>query len=924
MALPSVSHLTVKWHVHALLLPPNMGHVQVGLQTAAPPHSLSAGEMARELGVNPETGLNDAEVESRRARVGPNELPRGKGRSITATLLAQFANVLIALLLIAIGIAIAIGEWVNALTIAVIVVLSALLGFAQEWRAGRALERLRALTVPNAKVVRERTAREIPARDLVPGDVVLLDVGNYVPADVRVIEAFSLEVNEASLTGESAPSEKDATAILPAQTVVADRANCAFGSTIVTRGRGKGVVFATGAGTEIGQIAELVAVPQEPPTPLQQRISELGRYLGGIAVAISAVVFVVGVARGLDLGDMALTSISLAVAAVPEGLPAVVVIALALGMQWMARRNALIRTLPTVETLGSATVIATDKTGTLTKGEMTLTTIYLGPERPPVEVTGVGFDPTGQFLIDHEAIDARRDPHLRRFLIAGALCNDARLEQADARWQVVGDTTEGALTVAARKAGLEWEELEGESPRVAEIPFTSERALMTTVNQMEDRHVAYMKGAPEVVLEACVKRRAGDHAVPLSDEAGREILEMNHRLASEGLRVIALAYRLLDSPRAEPLEHEMTFLGLAAMADPPREEAKEAVAACVRAGIRPIMITGDHAGTAAAIAFAVGIDDGAVKTGEDIGGLSDEELRALVDKTSVFARITAAEKVRIVEALQANGEVVAVTGDGVNDAPALRRADIGVAMGITGTDVAKEASDMVVTDDNFASIVAAVEEGRHIFNNIRNFVVYLLGGNISEILVVFVAVIAGLPLPLLPAQILFVNLVTDGPPALALGVEPGDPEETRRPPHRRGEPIITRSIWATVAFRGVLLAVAVLAVYVLWHEGLSRSEEESRTIAFATLVVGHVFKAETCRSLYRTAWSLGLLSNRWLLAGIAVSLGALLIVLYVSPFDEAFETQKLGAVDWLAVLGFALIAPIVIEGLKLSPWRIRR
>jgi Ca2+-transporting ATPase len=880
--------------------------------------------MARELGVNPETGLNDAEVESRRARVGPNELPRAEGRSMAAAFGAQFANALFALLLIAIIIAVAIGEWVNAATIATVVLLSALLGFVQEWRADRALDRLRELAAPTAKVLRERTVHEISARGLVPGDVVLLDVGNYVPADVRLIEALSLEVNEASLTGESLPSAKDASAVLAPTTGVAERVNCALAGTIVTRGRAKGVVMATGAGTQIGQIAGLVAVPQEPPTPLQQRFSELGRYLGGITVVISIVVFVVGVARGLDLGDMALTSISLAVAAVPSGLPAVVVIALALGMQRMARRNALIRTLPTVETLGSATVIASDKTGTLTKGEMTLTTIYVGPERPVVEVTGVGFEPRGRFFIAGEPIDADRDRHLRLLLVGGALCNDARIETDGVHWRVVGDATEGSLMVAARKAGLDWEELERQSPRTSEIAFTSERALMTTVHQVEDHEVAYMKGAPETVLAACVSRRAGDHILLLSDADRARILEANHRLASEGLRVLALAYRVVERGSAVPMESEMTFLGLAGMADPPREEAREAVAACMRAGIRPMMITGDHAGTAAAVARAVGIDATTIRTGEEIERLSDSALQAAVSETGVFARITAAEKLRIVEALQANGDVVAVTGDGVNDAPALRRADIGVAMGISGTDVAKEAADMVVTDDNFASIVAAVEEGRHIFNNIRNFVVYLLGGNISEILVVFVAVVAGLPLPLLPAQILFVNLLTDGLPALALGVEPGDPEEAGRPPHRRSEPVITRQIWAAVAFRGVMLASAVLAAYILWYEVLGRSEEESRTIAFATLVVGHVFKAATCRSLYRTAWSLGLLSNRWLLAGIGASLSALLVAVYVAPFDEAFETQKLGAVDWLAVLGFALAAPVAIEALKLSPWRIRR
>ena len=532
---------------------PKIGKMAASLQIAPAPHCLSPDEVARGLDVDPKTGLSAVEAESRRTRWGLNEFPQPGGRPVWAALFAQFTNVLIVLLLIATAIAVAIGEWVNAAAITAIVILSALLGFAQEWRASRALERLRDLSVPNAKVLREGSVQQIPARELVPGDVVLLDVGNYVPADVRLIEAFLLEVNEASLTGESVPSTKDATVTLSVATTVADRVNCAFAGTILTRGRGKGVVVATGAETQIGQIAEMVAIPEEAPTPLQRRISELGRYLGAIAVAISGVVFILGVLRGLDLGDMALTAISLAVAAVPEGLPAVVVIALGLGMQRMARRNALIRTLPTVETLGSATVIASDKTGTLTKGEMTVTKIYLGPERPLIDITGTGFEPDGQFLVHSEAIDPRHDPHLRLFLIAGALCNDSRLQTDGVHWRVVGDTTEGALTVAARKAGLDWEELERQHPRTSEIPFTSERALMTTVHQMEDEQVAYMKGAPEVVLAVCTSRRSRDAAVPISEADQGQILDAAHRLASDGLRVLGLAYRVLKKEGKAPI-----------------------------------------------------------------------------------------------------------------------------------------------------------------------------------------------------------------------------------------------------------------------------------------------------------------------------------------------------------------------------------
>jgi Ca2+-transporting ATPase len=594
-------------------------------------------------------------------------------------------------------------------------------------------------------------------------------------------------------------------------------------------------------------------------------------------------------------------------------------------MQKMARRRALVRRLAAVETLGSATVIASDKTGTLTRGEMTVTAIYLGPHRPLIRVTGGGYEPRGEFRIDDSTIDAKRDQHLALLLAAGALCNDARLEERDGRWRAVGDSTEAALVVAARKAGLDWQTIEAGQPRIEEAPFTPEAARMTTVHQLEDRAIAYTKGAPEVVLSRCVAREdTGSRR--LTPEDRRDILVANDELASKGLRVLAAAYRIV--PRDAPIgtvESEMVFLGLFAMQDPPRDEARDAVADCRRAGIRPVMITGDHAATASAIAQQVGLTskDAGVLSGAQVAEMSDEELRSAANEVSVYARISAEQKVRIVAALQADGEVVAVTGDGVNDAPALHRADIGVAMGLSGTDVAREAADIVIADDNFASIVAAVEEGRHIFDNIRNFIVYLLGGNIGEIIVVFVGVISGLPLPLLPMQILFVNLVTDGAPALALAVEPGDPAALTRPPRRRREQLITREIWATVVFRGLVLGATVLTAYVLWYEGLGRSEEESRTLAFATLVVAQVLKAFTCRSLYRTIWSLGLLTNRWLVAGAGLSLLLLLLVLYVPGLTDAFETKTLHADDWLVIAAFSAIPLAIIEGAKLSRWRLR-
>jgi Ca2+-transporting ATPase len=891
----------------------------------ASPHASDVDAVVRRFESDATEGLTPAEAAERLARYGPNSLPEAAGRSLIAAVVSQFTSFLILLLLAATIVAAAIGEIVDAATIAAIVALSAALGFVQEWRAEQAISALRAMTAPEARLIRRGAVTTVPAGEVVPGDIVVLDVGNYVPADLRLIESHMLQIDEASLTGESVPVRKSAEEVLPQQTEVADRQNSAFAGTIVTYGRGAGLAVATGEATEIGRIAQLIARPQLGPTPLQRRMSELGRYLGAAAIAVSAIVFAAGVLRGLDLFEIGLAAISLAVAAVPEGLAAVVVISLALGMQRMARRNALVRRLAAVETLGSATVIASDKTGTLTRGEMTVTALYTGPGRPAIEVTGSGYEPAGDFRSDDVLVDPATDGHLELLLTAGALCNDASLEQRDGRWQVIGDTTEGALVVAARKAGLDWERVESSQARTHELPFTSERALMTTVHRFEDRAIAYMKGAPEVVLARCLRRRDGDAVVPLTEADERDILHDNRQFAANGLRVLGLAYRIVPrEPDLDNLESEMVFLGLAAMRDPPREEAREAVAACRGAGIRAVMITGDHGATAVAIARDLHLADDLsdVLTGAQLDDMSDEDLRDAAKRTSVYARISAAQKVRIVEAMQAAGEIVAVTGDGVNDAPALHRADIGVAMGITGTDVAKEAADMVITDDNFASIVAAVEEGRHIFDNIRNFVVYLLGGNIGEIAVVFVGVISGLPLPLLPIQILFVNLVTDGPPALALGVEPGDPGALKRPPRDPRESLIARRIWLAVAVRGALLGAATLAVYVLWWEFLDRPEGESRTIAFSTLVVSQVLFAFTSRSLHRTVLELGLFTNAWLVAGCSASLLSLVAVLYAPGLTDAFETEALGIIDWLVVSAFAVAPVVLIEAGKVSRWRL--
>jgi Ca2+-transporting ATPase len=754
----------------------------------------------------------------------------------------------------------------------------------------------------------------------------LLEVGNYAPADLRLTEALSLSLDESSLTGESTTVRKDSSLVLTADTPVADRRNCAFAGTLVTYGRGVGLVVATGGSTEIGRIAALMSAYEEEATPLQRRMSGLGRWLGGAAIAISVLIFGIGAGTGEDLLDMLLTAVALAVAAVPEGLPAVVTISLALGMQRMARRNALMRRLAAVETLGSATVIASDKTGTLTKGEMTVVRLYLGPDLPPVEVGGVGYDPIGEFRRGEEATDPREDAHLRLLLTAGALCNDARLQEEAGRWQVVGDTTEGALVVLAAKGRLPREALEASQPRQEEVPFSSERRRMTTVHRSADSAVAYLKGAPDVVLPLCSRRQLGSEVIDLSEEGRARILAANEDLAARGLRVLALAYRPVERALPEEdLEREMVFLGLAAIEDPPRGEVRQAVAVCKQAGILPVMITGDHAATAQAIARQLEMipTDGSVLTGADLDGMDEAALRQAAGEVQVYARISPEQKVRIVEALRDRGHIVAVTGDGVNDAPALKRGHIGVAMGVTGTDVAKEAADMVVTDDNFASIVAAVEEGRKIFDNIRNFVVFLLSANIGEVIVVFGGVVSGLPLPLLAMQILWVNLVTDSLPAMALAMEPGDPDAMERPPRPPKESMLAFPVVRVLLVRGLVEGLAALTVFIVWLEVLGTSVDLARTAAFTVIVVDELLEAHGSRSLYRTIIDVGPLKNLYLVAATLLGFGLQLAVVYLPPLQEAFHTEGLGLREWLAVAIMGGFRLLVVEGLKLSPWRLR-
>jgi P-type Ca2+ transporter type 2C len=801
-------------------------------------YALSADEVAKELAVDPQRGLNSAEVAQKTQQFGKNALPVEEGRSKLKLLLAQFADVMVIVLIVAAVISYFIGDAKDALIILAIIVLNAALGFYQENQAEQALAALAKMQNPVVRVRRDGEVQSINAADLVPGDIALLEAGNMVPADGRFSVAVNLQIEEAALTGESVASEKNG-ATMPNTTpppAVADRKNMGYMGTNVTYGRAEMIVTGTGLTTELGKIAALLQQVEQGRTPLQVRLEQLGKLLAAAALGIVIIVFLVGVfLRGIPVQEMALTAISLAVAAVPEGLPAIITIALSLGAARMVKRHALIRRLPAVETLGSVTTICSDKTGTLTRNEMTVTEISI-PHHDDVKVTGIGYQPVGTFVDekDQRILNPLGDPSLARMLIGSALCTDATLRQDDdsQRWQVIGDTTEGALLSMAGKAGYSREQLEADAPRINEIPFTSERKAMTTFHQIKADYisplfegtkvVAFTKGAPDNLLEWASTENTPSGPVPLSDERRKQWRTEIDEMASKGLRVLALAYRCnaelpTGTPKPEDAERDLSLLGLVGIVDPPRSEAVKAVKIAREAGIRPVMITGDHILTAKAISEQIGILAPGQKAveGHTLDDISDEQLQTVALETAVYARVSPTHKLRIVRALQANGQIVAMTGDGVNDAPALKQADIGVAMGITGTDVSKAAADMVLTDDNFSSIVSAVEEGRTIYNNIQKFVRYLLSCNTGEIWLLFVALVVGLKVPLVAVQILWVNLVTDGLPAIALGFEPGEKDVMKRPPRDPKQGLFANGIGFHVLWVGGVIGLLTLAGYVI-------------------------------------------------------------------------------------------------------------
>ena len=868
-------------------------------------HQREVHELAAEHAVNPEHGLHANEVERRLVVHGPNELPSVAQRGPLAILAAQFTDFMVLVLLAAALVSGVIGELIDTVAILVIVLLNAVIGFMQSWRADRAMAALKQLAAAQATVLRSSQRQEVPAHKLVPGDIVLLEAGNKVPADLRLIHTAQLHVDESALTGESVTVAKHSAALPDAaDSALGDRLNMAFKGTTATHGRARGLVVATGSATELGKVAQLLD-PEDRTTPLQRRLAAFGKRLALVVMGICVVIFVAGIWRGEQALLMALTAISLAVAAIPEALPAVVSVLLALGARRMVAVHALVRRLPSVETLGSVTTICSDKTGTLTQNKMHAELVWVnGQSWLP------GDEPPG--------------PALLETLRAAALCNDAHQNggtSAAQDWQ--GDPTETALVVAAQSGGVDKAAQEARWPRLKELPFDSERKRMTTLHPGPTGFVAYTKGAPESVLLCCASQWTTGGAAPLDFKAA---IEHADRLAAQGLRVLALARRdhleLPDTNAPEQVEQQLQFLGLIALIDPPRAEAEAAVRDCISAGITPVMITGDHPATARAIAQRLGIVDNAqaeVLTGQDLSALDDAALLLRVSQVQVYARVDPLQKIRIVEALQAQGEIVAMTGDGVNDAPALKRADIGVAMGKGGTDVAREAASMVLLDDNFATIVAAVREGRRIYDNIRKFVRYAMTGNSGEIWTLFLAPLVFLPIPLLPIHILWVNLVTDGLPGLALAAEPAERGVMQRPPRAHTESLFANGMWQHILGIGLLIAGLCLGVQA-W--ALSTGHAHWQTMVFTVLTLSQMAHVMAIRSERDALWQLGLGSNKPLLGAVLLTFVLQMATIYVPALNPIFKTQPLSLAELAICLGAAAIVGVAVELEK--AWRRHR
>jgi Ca2+-transporting ATPase len=879
-------------------------------------HTLTIDESYREL-ESQANGLAHTEVMERTLKYGPNELQASHRISPWEILLEQFKNVLILILLGATTISLFLGHGIESVVIAVIVLFAVVLGFIQEYRAERALEALKQMAAPTATVLRDGREVKIPSRDLVPGDVIILHTGDRVPADARILEAVNLQVEEAALTGESVPVEKHVRALENEDLPVGDRRNMVYAGTAVTYGRGRALVVSTAMQTEFGKIAQLLQTIETGRTPLQHNLDKVGTVLARVAFVVVTLIVVLGLLRGQPFIDMLIFGIALAVAVVPEALPAVVTISLAIGVQKMVKRNALIRRLPAVETLGSTSVICSDKTGTLTKDEMTVRKIFTGGKL--FTVSGAGYVPEGTFSTNGGSPSGLTSS-LRQTLTAASLASDTKLVRDEAgNWDIKGDPTEGALVVAAAKAGLEKDLLDSNNPRVHEIPFSSETKRMTTVHRADGNLTSYAKGAPEVILDDCDLIVTEKGAVVLNAEYREQILVQAENMASEALRVLGIAFK--PDTTESRAEHGMTFLGLVGMIDPPRPEAKAAIAVCIDAGIRPIMITGDHPVTAQAVARELGLlqNGGRVVTGAELEEMSDDELVRQSEHISVYARVSPAHKLRVVTAWQERGHIAAMTGDGVNDAPALKKADIGIAMGITGTDVTKEAAAMTLTDDNFASIVAAVEEGRGVFGNIKKYLMYLLSSNIGEIGLMAGSALLGMPLPLTAVQILYVNLATDGLPALALSVDPPEKDLMKRKPRDPRTGIFTRPVVTLMVLGGIWSTLINLGLFT-WAINSGRSLSEAMTMTFVSLVLIQFFKAYNFRSDRHSVLDKPF-ANKWLNTAILWEMALLFVIIYVPFLHDAFGTYYLPLLDWLIIGGLAVT---IVPVLELAKWMERR
>lgn len=894
-------------------------------------HQLKAQQLTQTLNSSGEQGLKEETVKERFEQNGPNELAEVEKISPIHLFLNQFKDFMVLVLMGATLISGLLGEYLDAITIIAIIVINAVLGFIQEFRAEKSLHALKELSAPMAKVIRDGKHRNIAAKELVIGDVVLLESGDRVPADIRFLVANNCYIEESALTGESIPVSKHESALTEDDLPLGDQRNIGFMGTLVTRGTAKGIVIRTGMGTEMGNIANLIQSTEEMQTPLQHRLEQLGKILIAVAVALTVMVVVAGIMHGQPAYGMFLAGVSLAVAAIPEGLPAIVTVALALGVQRMIKRKAIVRKLPSVETLGCASVICSDKTGTLTQNKMTVTNIWLSDRS--MTVSGNGYAPIGALFENGKEVDTRHDNSIKRLLQISALCNNAKLVQQEIttrkgknqteqdEWQLNGDPTEGALTVLAAKLGSPTKLLEGLYTRVKEFPFDSERKLMSVVLEHQGGKIVAAKGAPDVLLEQCSHILWQGKVVSLTPALRHKCHVAYEKMAQSALRVLAMGYRDVTSfdrtEQADDAEKNLIFVGLTGMIDPPRAEVKDAISTCRAAGIKTVMITGDHQLTAEAIAGSLGIIP---RGGESISGkqlelLSDAELDERVENIYVYARVSPEHKLRIVRSLQRKGHVVAMTGDGVNDAPAIKAADIGIAMGINGTDVSKEASSLILSDDNFSTIVAAIEEGRGIYENIRKFIRYLLASNVGEILVMFLAMMAGLPLPLVPIQILWVNLVTDGLPAMALGVDQAENDLMKHKPRKAKENIFARRLGWKIISRGILIGVCTLAAF--WLTLQEGDLVKAQTVAFATLVVAQLIHVFDCRST-RSIFHRNLLQNKYLVLAVLSSLILMLAVMYVPMLQPIFNTVSIGLREWCLVIVAAAI-PTLFFGIG-SVW----